>query len=104
MRRWTIRVCPICGKVPGANHRHGHDAVAVEVVPLSEVREALKEACLSDEAIKVAADAALEEAGDWGLTHAAQAKAAESICRVSAKVLLHALDAAFSSDSEEGQR
>jgi hypothetical protein len=56
-QEWTITVCSQCGAQPGADHRCGHGAVSVIVVPKAKL-----------EAVKVERDAALGEADKWKIT------------------------------------
>jgi len=90
VKRWTIYICPVCGRQPGSEHKHGHRAEAVEVVPLSEVREAL----LGDDPV-VAALGSLHLDG-WPEIPADPELDMRAALRT-------AFDAAFASTDSEGQ-
>lgn len=105
MKIYKIIVCPVCGRQPGASHEHGHKGEAVEVVPLSEVREALLEDAVVDLVAKATHEAMRVAQPDTTIVPWDQLWEGRKKIRIGAAqaALEEAADAAFpSTDSEKG--
>jgi hypothetical protein len=108
VRRWTIPVCPDCGErivLAEDGHYHGretnfHDAEQVEVVPLSEVRDALLGAAQSFEREADEIEAEMNTESTQGHIDGFIRRRHFETLRACATALREQL-AAFPSDSEE---